>query len=702
MQLTTHDIAERRERVGRTALWLSERLLIEELKITEQYLRQVARPSYAASVSPAKKDKDILPDTGKSWRYARLKGAFYYDYDRLPANRREALPGKETLLRLAQQNDLQTYHNHLKSQVEAILNTDFQQYLHLYRGYDDDHAHTLAKGCAVLMFAADTLRNGGADSATAFLNELANVLNLVGCEYLPKHWRRLKEKVDTILKGVPVQEVMKLKREGNQNAARLNDEEVKSWLLQMRNMPANYTNAFIIRKLRLMCTLAEKRVPSKSWFELELAKPLTKFLTTARFGSGKLGDKWKGYIPIENALHSGDCWMMDGTRANMIAFRNAEGKEEFLYWLACYDVHSGDLLGLHFDTKEDRWGYLNALKMSVSTTGYLPYEIVIDRFPGHNTEEIELLIKRLERLGVKVTITSKKTGKSKLERFFETFQSVFMAESPWYYGEGVQSSRTAAHRSPEYLKAQTKRRNNEQWDFNAAWSEMLRLVSMYRDTPLAEYSEKCAGVAQSPRQLHEASDRPHSVKVEPWDAVELFGLEKTVTIRHGGLIKTDIQKVEYFYRVDEYTTLSEHTKVRLCYDMEDLTTVYLYADSDEINRQYLGTATEQRRAQLYGPDADMSGIGKGKEKIAAIEAARKEHFKVLTQVADDGDEVDILLAGLAQKGAKSNAETAWLHERTAEWKPTEKNKPRLLDTEEADELDEDTFALVPNAARKQY
>jgi hypothetical protein len=216
MRLQHHDIIPRRERDGRTTIWLSERLLIAEFGLEEKTLRTKHRHSFLQSVSPAKKNKDILPDTGKSWRFARLNGGFYYDFDRLPASRREALPGKEELLRL--QTDRKTggdtYHNHLKSEVEAILKTGYSQYLHHYRGYKDELCHTLARSCAVLNFAAETLSSGGAESATAFFTELANVLSLVGCEYLPKNWRRLKEKVDAITNGVPITEVVKVKREG--------------------------------------------------------------------------------------------------------------------------------------------------------------------------------------------------------------------------------------------------------------------------------------------------------------------------------------------------------------------------------------------------------------------------------------------------------------------------------------------------------
>ena len=56
--------------------------------------------------------------------------------------------------------------------------------------------------------------------------------------------------------------------------------------------------------------------------------------------------------------------------------------------------------------------------MAVENTGYLPYELITDRFPGHNTDEVKRLITHFKMLGVKVSITHKPTGKPHVERGF--------------------------------------------------------------------------------------------------------------------------------------------------------------------------------------------------------------------------------------------------------------------------------------------
>ncbi len=700
MKLYLHDITQRRDRDGRMVTWLSERLLTEEVGVSKDYLRFTCRRNFRASVSPAKRNKTILPDTKRSWRYAKLNGQFCYDYDRLPQNRKEQLPGKDLLLQQynsALKNDRRA---RLKSNIEAVLKTDCGAYVHHYRG-DYEHIQTLAKACAIINYMAKEVAAVETTGKCQLLKDFSNLMDGSGVAYLPRHWRRLGEKIDAVLNGKPIEQVVRLPRSGNKNARQYDDPELMSWLLQMRRLQANYTNAFVIRKLRTMCVLAEKKAPSKSWFESKLAEPLTKFLTADRFGSGKLSDRYKGYIPIENALHAGDCWMADGTRVNMIAFKDADGKERFLYWLAILDVHSGDIVGVHFDTKEDRWGYINALKMAVAHTGYLPYELVIDRFPGHNTEEIKILIQRLEIMGVKVTITSKSTGKAKVERTFETIQSVFMAESEWYYGEGVQSRRDSAHRSPEYIAKQKKKRKDGAWSFDEAYKEMMRVLDLYRSTELSRYSTKFSRVQMSPREMQAKSDKPHAIRAELWQTVQLFGLEKTVAIRKGGVIKTTIQRVDYHFVVDEYDTIANHNTVRLCYDMEDLTEVYIFANNDDPNRDYLGTATEQRKVQIYGPGADGEGIGRAQARLKHIEDARNAHYEDLVEVdGADGDEVNILLGPLADKIDKGEAESAWLEERAIAWK--DKGKPRLLEQEAPEDMDEQEISDLVSNARSQY
>ena len=691
MNFNVSDIVQRRERDGTKTVWIAQRFLTEEMGISEKKLRTRYRYEYSQTVSPKKRKKAILPDTGHSWRFAQMDGRFYYDYDRLPPNRKKKLPGREKLLEAYKTSLAESRREDLKGEVRDILKTGYIAFLHHYRGIADGKAVKLAKAASVVSFAAEHVAATHYDVRKSFFwQELAAVVDEVSEGYLPRNWRRLKEKVAAVLDGTPAEQVIGLPRAGNQNASKHGgDAEITSWILQLRKMPQNYPGAFIVRKVRYMCTLAGKKGPSKSWIEHYLASDHVKFLTQERYGSGKKRDVYKGYVPIENALHAGDCWMMDGTRVNFIGHRGKDGKEQFLYIVVVYDVHSGDILGVHYDTKEDRWAYINALKMACNLTGYLPWELVVDRFPGHNTDEMELMFSRFKHLGVKVTISSKKTAKAKVERLFNTLQTCFMVESAWYYGEGVQSSRSFAHRTAEYLKGQGKKRGVS-WTFDAAWREMEQVFELYRNTPLADYSTRFAKIGETPRQLHGKSEKPHVTRVEPWDFIQLFGLEKKVSVRHNGLIKTRIQSVDYFYQLLDYNIISKHREVRICYDMEDLSEIYVFENSLESNREFLCTANERTAAKRYGPDADHAGIARAKEADKRLDRQRREE---LARLAEGGEEVTVLLGAHIKKENTSAAESRWLNERMGEWKDT-KGKPRILPLEpvvvDTDDEDDDT------------
>ena len=695
MVFSNQDIIERRERDGRKAVWIIQSCILTICGITENYLRMKARRKFLKSVRNHQRKQLILPDTGASYRYAKFHKDFYYDYDRLPVDQQAKLPSKEEILEKYKADLAAGRESELKMQIRTALESNYKPFLMAYQEVATKYTADLAKACAAVIAVIEYVKENNQDTKPSlFWKDLGKVVKSLNVKYLPTNHRRLKDKVIAVLDGDDVTNVIKLPRQGNVNSLKYEDKELISWMMQMRSLPANYSSSHIIRKMRMMCSMTGKSTPSASWFSGQLATPRTKFLTISRYGKGRRADRGRGYVPIENAIHAGDCWQVDGTRINMMGHKDKDGKTRFLYIIAITDVHSGDIIGQHFDYKEDRWGYVHALKMACNATGYLPYELVVDRFPGHNTEEWKTLTGRLEMLGTKVTVTSKKTGKAKVERLFSTLQTVFMQDSKYYYGEGVQSRNEYAHRAPEYIAKMQKEINKENWDFTAAYLETMRIIDNYRSTKYSEYSKKFANVNFSPRSLHDMSDKPHVAKVEKWDYVQLFGTEKSVTIRNAGMIITTIQKIEYVFRVDNLDTVVNHKKVRICYDMEDLGTVEIYEDSNEINRKYLGTATEQRAVQLYGPTADHSELGKAKKRIKDIEEHRAA---MLADDTHDGGEVELMLAGMQNKGITSDAESRWLDERGSFH---DNGEPRILNqktTEEPEDFDDEIIDVDPRS-----
>lgn len=684
MTIAHTEIIKKRERDGRQVVWVGQDYLIAETGVSESYLRETARKRFKKSVPPHRRSQDILPDTGTTWRWAKIDGNFYYDYDRISDNYKALLPSRDELLNIKTEVQSKRRLSKLEKRVRKALKKGYSEYLHCYRSYKKTARYNLAKACAVLEQTVKYIVDKDIDiSKNRVFIDLAKLVEFYDVAYLPNNHRRLKEKIMPILQdGESVAGLIDLPRIGNTNSVKYaDDDQLIAWVYQLRNSAKNFTNTYIIRKIKTMCVMLEKPVPSDSWFSNILAQDHTAFLTAeGRYGKkGRKSWLYRGYIPTQGALHAGDCWQADGTRVNFIGHKSDDGSEKFLYVIAIRDVHSGDLLGLHLDTKEDRWGYINALRMAVDFTGYLPYELVHDRFPGHQTDEWEAVKEKLQTAGVKVTITSLPNAKSAVERMFGTIQTVFMQDSEYYYGEGIQSRRDYAHRAPEYLYQVRKRANKAGWNFDESWQEMMKVVDRYRNTKLSDYSRKYHDIKLSPRQLHEQSEKPAVIWADALLRIELFGLEKPAQIKHSGLIKTEIQRVTYHYQVDDYEVLSQYKDVRLKYDMEDLSTVYIF-DQEE---NYLCEAREFRAPVLSGPDADYKALGKAKARLKQIEEKRKADLE--DKIREAG-EVELLLAGMSDKDEVSNAETEWLMQRVNAWKDT--GKPRIeIDDDEDIEID---------------
>lgn len=96
-------------------LWVSQRLVVERCGVSEDILRTTARKRYKQSL-PASWQKVAgnaefwLGDTGKSWRWGRRGGQYYYDYaripDRAPSCYRSLLPTREELEAFVEDNNL--------------------------------------------------------------------------------------------------------------------------------------------------------------------------------------------------------------------------------------------------------------------------------------------------------------------------------------------------------------------------------------------------------------------------------------------------------------------------------------------------------------------------------------------------------------------------------------------------------------------
>jgi hypothetical protein len=652
--------------------WVSEEYLLKVLEgLTEEYLRTKARFRYKETLPKNTLLNGVLPDTGAYWRYSKFHGKIYYDCDRIPDDPRTMYRSQLGPISELKNKKIEKGYEWLKGNVKNVIDKavkeGYTDYLHYYLDYNQERREQLSKACAVVSALTHIVTEHSiAEKENKFWMMAAEVIEEMGVGYVPYNFRRLKEKVLPSLKGEKaVADIIDLPRANNQNARRIDDKEIEAWVLQLRGMGQNYPNVWITRKVQNMCLMTNKVVPSEGWFNAIFARPETKFFTApGRYGkTGRRAQMYQGYIPMENAIFAGDCWHVDATRVNMIPYIkkvNVDGKdvyrEEFMYQIIIRDVYSGDIMGRHMDTKESATGYIMAVFNSAKWQGYMPYEIVFDRFPGHNTEEWKLVMERLRAVGVKVTMTHKANGKAKLERWFGTLQSVFMTDSKYFYGEGIISNRAYAHRSSEYLYNLKKSARAAGWNFDEAWNEINNVIDRYRRTKYSEYSRKYKLVESSPCELHDESEKPNVIRMRDEELALIFGISKEISIRNAGLIRTEINRVEYMYEVNDHKVLSKYNKVLLAYDFEDLNRVFLFEISKDLMPKFLCEATTATTAQIYGPNADFSAMARAKERIAGIEEFRNA---AIGEAKETASEMDMLLGAKGDKNKANEFEESW-------------------------------------------
>lgn len=196
--LLPNDILVRETSDGAT-VWVSQRLVMEVCEISELYIRKL-RVSYKRSLPAswqraAEGDEFLLRAIpGKSWRWGRKAGQYYYDVDTIPNRRptcyRDCLPTKEELLAEVDAHNLRNSRERqaalrgtLTAAVAALTDNEDARWIQTQSGYLVGSAvcRDYARALAWCRFIAATVREGrtaeyGLPSAEAFYGTCAAVL----------------------------------------------------------------------------------------------------------------------------------------------------------------------------------------------------------------------------------------------------------------------------------------------------------------------------------------------------------------------------------------------------------------------------------------------------------------------------------------------------------------------------------------------
>ncbi len=619
-------------------IWLAEEYVINALGVSYDYLM---------------KKRHVY----KSWDFITVEGNRYYEYfsipNRKPTYYRSFLPLYEDIMDIAESRqpveDIYDY-------FEKAL-SDADTYINIYKDAPQEKRSSLCISASVIAQAVRYITETGYNTKKfdLFL-DLAALVEQHNLSYIPYHPRRLKEKILLALAGTDLSEVIYLPRKGNSNAARFSDDlQLETWLYELQSNPRNFSDAYICRQIKRLCRLTDRPVPSDETIRLKLSQREAKFLTSVlRHGTGtREAAEYEGYIPVAEAPFAGDCWQIDATRVNMIAHEHivtdASGNKikslQNIMVCVVRDVHSGTALGYSYDYAENAHMYINAIKMAVETSGYLPYELVTDKFPGHNTPRVIVFMETLQMMGVKLTVSHKATGKAQLERYFNTIQQIEMQGNDYYYGEGIRSKRKAAHVSPDYLASVKKKAKKEGFDLEQTITLYSAMLEAHNSRKYSEYSRKYRKLDKSPNDLHNESVKPNVIKLTDRQINHIFGIKTDVRMTANGLIKLEFRGVANYYLIDNYDIIEKYSQVCVSYNPDDMTKVQIYSRLKGTTwLQYLCTAEAWEKPMIYGPQAEFNKLASMKRRQCEIDKIREDKLSAKTsQLLESSGEEPVIL-----------------------------------------------------------
>lgn len=134
MHLSPGDIYIKNDR-GEITPWISEHAIVSYCEIKDaNYFRQAARNRYNKGISTSfledfrKGKRQLLPDTGSSWRYGRVYGQYYYCFDNIPSKYQSKLGTRDQVLAIAEAPITKTA-NHLREQFSAHMRHQAEDYI---------------------------------------------------------------------------------------------------------------------------------------------------------------------------------------------------------------------------------------------------------------------------------------------------------------------------------------------------------------------------------------------------------------------------------------------------------------------------------------------------------------------------------------------------------------------------------------------
>lgn len=611
MNIRQNDIIVRRFQEA-TTLWVSERYICEVLGDTmSDYLWKRGRTSYKKSVSPCHQSKDILPDTGKSWRYARINGRFYYDFDRIPDRKdtryRSRLGDKDTLLHAAD-SAIDQEHGIVEKDTASLI----QQYIYgrisnndvsLFRYYEVngvckynlDKARQLAEAIAWARSVKELAANGGykdfgIKTKEAFYEACAAILHKKQLEgFTITTGGSLRKKLHYFPTDRAEQYAFFVtNRFGNDNARKLGkcklvDEEtgeIKRFDLHealILKLWMNFGGSAKETKIALWSQyerdiryMGEKELSYSTFCHYTNMYDTRLKTYRERHGWKAFASTFLSYIPSESLRYGNSLWCADGSGTLAYSYTDHEGKLRAmrLYIIMVTDVATGKVVGWapaekgqHKETPEM---VRQAVRMGLEGCGRREImEFVSDNhgaFTGAESVEFLTQVSRKVR-----TIEPGNSQANYAETQFRLFKKTIRNEFNWL-GSSWNSTDIENTANEDYI---------DKTSF-PSYEEVIGQVARKID----EWNNQTTRAGESRTELYAESIHPEAAEIDPrvWRHVAGNYTKQEITRQRGNIV---IEKAgqKFMFEIPDVESVSEVIRAYLGYAAT--VTARMYWDDEE-------------------------------------------------------------------------------------------------------------------------
>lgn len=654
-----------------STMWVSERLICDTIGDgMEDYLRIRGRRIYRQSVSPCHRGKDILPDTGKAWRYARIDGRFYYDFDRIPDRKntryRSRLGDRDELLHAADELAAEEQAAAERSALQGIeayvsgrvRNEDFLRFrYHETDGvckYNKDKARELAEAIAWARSIKELVRSGGYKdlgygTRDEFYKACARILHRKGLEglnvttggslrkklfYFPEDEA---EQYDFLVSG----------RYGNDNARKIGkcklvDEEtgeikrfdihealiLKLWM--NFGSPAKESKIDLWNRYeRDIAYLGEKALSYSTFCHYTNMYETRLKTYRERHGWKAFASTFLSYIPTESLRYGNSLWCADGSGTLAYSYLDKTGKLRAmrLYIIMVSDVATGKIVGWapaepgqHKETPEM---VRRAVLMGLRDCGKREVmEFVSDNhgaFTG--AESVDFLTQVCRKIR---TIEPGNSQANYAETQFRLFKRTIRGELNWL-GSSWDSKDIENTANEDYLDVSSF----------PSYQEAIEQVGR----KIEEWNDRKTRCGETRSELYAESLHPEAREIDPrvWRHVAGNYTEQEITRQRGNIVITRGGQ-KYMFEIPEVESVGEVIRDYLGYAAK--VRVRMYWDEEEcdlytMDDRFMLTCFAARKAvksEAEETEQNVRNLGhhvwRKAAQVAAVEEYEREAYEV--------------------------------------------------------------------------